>query len=43
VQQGIPLHECFDDDLQYLNRVTFRNDLLILARTVGVVLQKGGR
>ncbi|MFN8050384.1 MAG: sugar transferase [Acidimicrobiales bacterium] len=42
-QQGIPLHECFDDDLPYLDRVTMRNDLSILFRTVGVVFGQGGR
>ena len=42
-QQGIPLHECFDDDSPYLDRVSLRNDLSILVRTVGVVFGQGGR
>ena len=42
-QTGAPLHECFEADLPYLTRVTFRNDLGILIRTIAVVLQRGGR
>lgn len=42
-QTGAPLHECFDADVPYLSRVTFRNDLGILIRTIAVVLQRGGR
>lgn len=42
-QTGLPLHECFDDDLPYLERVTWRNDVRILLLTVGVVLGRGGR
>ena len=42
-QSGAPLHECFDADVPYLSRVTFRNDLGILIRTIAVVLQRGGR
>lgn len=42
-QSGAPLHECFDEDLPYLGRVTFRNDLGILFRTIAVVIQRGGR
>lgn len=42
-QTGAPLHECFEADVPYLSRVTFRNDLGILTRTIAVVLQRGGR
>lgn len=42
-QTGAPLHECFEADLPYLTRVTFRNDLGILIRTIAVVVQRGGR
>lgn len=42
-QTGLPLHECFDEDLPYLERVTFLNDVRILVRTVGVVLGRSGR
>jgi len=42
-QTGAPLHECLDADVPYLSRVTFRNDVGILIRTIGVVLQRGGR
>jgi lipopolysaccharide/colanic/teichoic acid biosynthesis glycosyltransferase len=42
-QQGVPLHECFDHDLPYLEHVTFGTDLGILVKTVGVVLGRGGR
>jgi lipopolysaccharide/colanic/teichoic acid biosynthesis glycosyltransferase len=42
-QTGAPLYECFEADLPYLTRVTFRNDLGILIRTIAVVLQRGGR
>lgn len=42
-QDGRLLHECFDEDLPYLDRVTLRNDLAILFRTVSVVTGRGGR
>lgn len=42
-QDGRLLHECFDEDLPYLDRVTLRNDLAILYRTVSVVAGRGGR
>lgn len=42
-QDGMLLHECFDDDLPYLDRVTLANDLGIMLRTVSVVLGRGGR
>lgn len=42
-QTGAPLHECLDADIPYLSRVTFRNDVDILVRTVSVVAQRGGR
>lgn len=42
-QDGMLLHECFDDDLPYLDRVRLRNDLGIMVRTVGVVIGRGGR
>lgn len=42
-QHGVPLHECFDHDLPYLDRITLRNDLGIMVRTVGVVVGRGGR
>lgn len=42
-QDGMLLHECFDDDLPYLDRVRLSNDLGIMLRTVGVVLGRGGR
>lgn len=34
---GTHLHECFDDDLPYVNDITFRRDLQVLRRTVRVV------
>lgn len=42
-QTGTLLHESFDCDLPYLSRVTFRNDVGILIRTIAVVMQRGGR
>lgn len=42
-QDGRLLHECLDDDLPYLDRVTFRNDVAILAKTLSVVAGRGGR
>lgn len=42
-QDGKLLHECFDEDLPYLDRVTLRNDLRILVGTVSVVLNRSGR
>ena len=42
-QTGVPLHESFDSDLPYLNRVSLHNDIAILVRTVGVVLGRSGR
>lgn len=42
-QTGTPLHESFESDVPYLSRVTLRNDLSIIVRTVSVVLQRGGR
>ena len=42
-QDGRLLHECLDDDLLYLDRVTFRNDVAILAKTLSVVAGRGGR
>jgi len=42
-QTGVPLHESFDSDLPYLEQVTLHHDIAILARTVGVVLGRGGR
>lgn len=42
-QDGRLLHECFDEDLPYLDRVTLRNDLGILRKTVSVVVGRGGR
>lgn len=42
-QTGTPLHESFDSDVPYLSRVTLRNDLSIIVRTVSVVMQRGGR
>ena len=42
-QTGKLLHECFDEDLPYLERITLRNDLSILWDTVAVVSGQGGR
>jgi lipopolysaccharide/colanic/teichoic acid biosynthesis glycosyltransferase len=42
-QSGAPLFENFDCDLPYLDRVTFRNDLRILAGTFAVVFGAKGR
>ncbi|NLA37720.1 MAG: sugar transferase [Actinobacteria bacterium] len=39
---GALLHECFDEDLPYLNRITFRNDVRILFATFAVVAGRGG-
>ena len=36
---GQLLHECFDADLSYLRNVTFRNDVRVLVRTVGVLFR----
>ena len=41
-QSGALLHECFDDDLPYLERITLRNDLRILRATIPVVTNRGG-
>jgi lipopolysaccharide/colanic/teichoic acid biosynthesis glycosyltransferase len=42
-QDGRLLHECLDEDLPYLDRITLRNDLGILVKTVSVVTGRGGR
>ena len=42
-QSGALLHESFDSDLPYLERVSLGNDLSILFRTVRVVFSRSGR
>lgn len=38
----VPLHECFDDDLEYLAGITLVGDLKIVWRTVGAVVHGTG-
>jgi lipopolysaccharide/colanic/teichoic acid biosynthesis glycosyltransferase len=40
---GTNLHECFDDDLLYVNDITFRRDLTIILRTVREVVFARGK
>lgn len=39
---GTHLHECFDDDLAYVDDVSLRGDLSIMRRTIAVVLNAKG-
>lgn len=40
--EHVPLHECFDDDLEYVATYNARDDLKILARTATAVLRGSG-
>lgn len=40
--EHVPLHECFDDDIDYVEHLSFRGDMAILARTVGAVVHGTG-
>lgn len=39
---GTHLHECFDDDLDYVDQLSLRGDLSIMRRTIAVVLSAKG-
>jgi exopolysaccharide production protein ExoY len=39
---GVHLIHCFDDDMRYLQRVTFHRDLAIMLRTIVVVFRARG-
>jgi lipopolysaccharide/colanic/teichoic acid biosynthesis glycosyltransferase len=41
--EGQPLHECFDEDLKYLQSVSLVEDIKILGKTATVLLSAGGR
>ena len=40
--QHVPLHECFDGDLDYVRNITLRNDLAIVWHTFGAIVRGTG-